>query len=287
MKKILRIFVIAVTGAMVFSSCDPIKDSQTLTGSVTEADVKAKVIVEPVMRDGKKSNYIHLNSSALAPAVTQFKYGIGTYAGSNGTVQGYVVPGNYNVMVTVLNADGTMLAPIAFPVTVEACYDVAPQWEMLCGTGEKVWTWNEAESKVWGNGGYLADTKPSWWGEPVGNMEGQMKGNGKGATMVFSGDGATLVKHKTDGSSESGTFSFDMSKTKKSAANDGLWSIGKFNTVGVTVLCGKAQNQGEGPVYAYDIMKLDDQHLVLAWSETGDSNGAWGGCWFWMFVPKQ
>jgi hypothetical protein len=283
MKKILGIFVTAAMGVMLFSSCDPIKDKTEMTGSVTEADVKAKVVVEPVVKDGKKSNYIRLSSDGLAPCVTQFKYGVGTYSGPDAVVLGYVVPGNYNVMVTVLNADGTMLDPIAFPVTVEECYDVVPEWALLCGTGAKVWTWDERESRVWGNGGYLRDQKPTWWGVAVSDMNGQMAGNGQGATMTFSADGAILTKKRNDGVTEEGSFSFDMSKTKNKDGGGGLWSIGKLNTTGVTVLSGKAQNKGEGPVYSYDIIKLNSQEMVVAWSEDGDGAGAGGGCWYWMF----
>jgi len=288
MKKILGILATIVMGYLSFVSCNPIENRDVMKGSVTEADVRAKVTVESAMRDGKKSNYIHVNSDGLAPCVTSFTYGLGTYVGTDATVQGFVVPGTFNVYVNVLNADGTTLPPIAFPVTVEECFDVAPQWAMICGSGEKVWTWDASQGNVWGNGGYLADTQPSWWGQTPADVNGQSNATneGAGATMTFSADGATLVKTKSDGNKEAGTFSFDMTKTKNSAATDGLWSIGKFYTKSVTVLCGKAQNRGEGPVNEYDILKLDDQSMVLAWSDDGDDAGSWGECWFWMFTVQ-
>ncbi|MDR2148494.1 MAG: hypothetical protein LBE91_18785 [Tannerella sp.] len=288
MKKILGIFVIAVMGVMSFGSCDSIENREVMKGAVTEAEVRAKVTVEAVVRDGVKSNYIHVNSDGLANCVTSFKHGLGTYVGTNAVVQGFVVPGTFDIYVNVLNADGTMLPPIPFSVTVDECFDVAPEWELLCGTGEKVWTWDASQSRVWGNGGYLADKQPAWWGEPLGNINGQSnaKGEGDGATMVFSASGATLVKHRADGTVQSGTFSFDMSKTKTSAADGGTWAIGKLNTTSVTVLCGKAQNKGEGPVYNYDIIKLTDTEMVLAWPEEGDGGGGWSGCWYWMFKAQ-
>jgi len=288
MNKILGIFVIAVIGVMSFVSCDPVNDREVMKGNVTEADVKAKVTVEAVVMEGKKSNYIHVNSDGLAPCVTSFKHGLGTFVGTNGTFQAFVVPGTFDVYVNVLNADGTMLPPIAFPVTVEECFNVAPEWALFCGDGERVWTWDSSQNWVWGNGGYLADTHPNWWGLPPAdiNTQSNATNEGAGAKMTLSADGATLTKTKSDGSSVAGTFNFDMSKTKVSAADGSTWSIGKFYTTSVTVLCGKAQNQGEGPVYEYDIISLDNQHMVLAWSETGDDQGAWGGCWFWMFQSE-
>ena len=288
MKKILGILITAVVSVMFFGSCDPIEDRQEMKGAVTEADVRAKVTVEAVVRNGVNSNYIYVNADGLAPCVVSFKHGLGTFVGTNGTFQGFVVPGTFDVYVNVLNADGTMLSPIAFPVTVDQCFDVAPEWELFCGTGFKTWTWDNSQPLVWGNGGYLADKQPAWWGRPLAEVgsETNAAGEGEGATMIFSADGATLVKHRTDGTTQSGTFSFDMSKTKVSAQDGSTWSIGKFNTVGVTVPCGKAQNKGEDPVYVYDIIQLTDQQMVFAWSEDGDGAGAWGGCWFWMFKAE-
>ncbi len=286
MKKILGIVVIAIMGLISFGSCEPVENRDVMKGAVTEADVRAKVTVEAVVRDGKKSNYIQVSSEGLAPCVTSFKHGLGTFVGTNGMFQGFVVPGDFTVEVNVLNADGTMLPPVSFPVTVEACYDVAPEWELFCGTGEKVWTWDGSKNWVWGNGGYLADKQPAWYGEPIGRMEEIAPGEGEGATLTFSASGATLVKHRSDGSIQSGTFSFDMSKTKTSAADGTTWAIGKLNTSSATVLCGRAQNQGEGPVYSYDIISLTDTEMVLAWSEGGDGAGAWGGCWYWVFKAQ-
>ena len=49
----------------------------------------------------------------------------------------------------------------------------------------------------------------------------------------------------------------------------------------VMIVCGKSPNEGNGPVYSYDILKLDDQKMVLSYPEPGA--GSWGTAWFWMF----
>jgi len=300
MKNILGIFVTIVIGAMTFTSCDPVNNREVMKGAVTEADVRAKVKIESIpfeseITPGKmvNSNYIRITSDGLAPCVTSFTHGLGTFYGTDiDSLQAFVVPGTFDVYVNVINADGTSLPPIAFPVTVDECFNVAPEWATFCGEGEKVWTWDpnaDSQSRVWGNGGYLSDTQLAWWGQTAEDVNGQSNAlnEGAGAFMTLSADGATLTKTKSDGSVVAGTFRFDMSKTKNSANDPSvLWSIGKFYTTGVTVLCGKAQNQGEGPVYEYDILKLDDNHLVLGWPETGDSEGAWGGCWYWLFKSE-
>ena len=47
------------------------------------------------------------------------------------------------------------------------------------------------------------------------------------------------------------------------------------------MLCGKSPNEGNAPVYSYDILKLDDQKMVLAYPEP--KSKAWETAWFWMF----
>ena len=234
------------------------------------------VSVTAEMRNGKRSNYILLKSDGL-DALSSFDYGLGTYVGTNGRVQ-VVSRGDNKVSFTALNADGTKLTK-DFTVNVEELYDVAPEWEMFCGNGSKVWTWDSQAEAVWGNGGYLGNTAPGWWTVKAADMNGQTPGEGVGATMTFSVVGSSLVKAKTAGGKEQGAFSFDMSK--KTMADGNVWAIGKLSTKGVSVLSGKQPNHGNAPVTEYDILKLTATEMVLAWPEPGE--GAWGTAWFWLF----
>ncbi len=101
--------------------------------------------------------------------------------------------------------------------------------------------------------------------------------------MQFTIAGARLIKNYNDGTSQQGSFTFDMSKI---TLDDGgnVWAKGKLNTKNVTVLCGKSPNESNAPVYNYDILKLTGTNMVLSYPEPGA--GSWGTAWFWMFKTQ-
>ena len=292
MKKITGLFILMVA-AIAFISCDPVEnriDPANGRTAVTMADIDKYVTVTQQTIEGKASNYFSMNSDGLQ-ALSQFQHGLGTIVGpgtNNQYVQCFVVPGQQSIVFTALNADGTRVSK-TFNVNVEECFNVAPEWALFCGTGSKVWSWDDQASSVWGNGGYLGNTSPGWWTIALGSsdLETQVPGEGKGATLTFSAMGSSLVKTRTDGTTQAGTFSFDMSKIKTTDGNapaaDGsnIWAIGQLNTSAVTVLIGIGPNNNKAPIYSYDILKLNENQLVLAWPEPGV--GAWGTAWFWMF----
>ncbi|MDR0232628.1 MAG: hypothetical protein LBI82_10995 [Dysgonamonadaceae bacterium] len=164
--------------------------------------------------------------------------------------------------------------------------DITETLLLLTGGSEKTWTWDGGKNEVFGNGAYLSDTQPSWWGCSATDISTQTETDGIGASMTFSATGAMVKTWQDNDTKVFGTFSIDMTKTKMNAEDTDIWSIGKFYTDNVTVLMGKKMNRGEGPIYEYDIIKLNATELVLAWPEDGDSTGAWGACWFWMFKAK-
>ena len=276
MKKVC-IYIMAVA-SVAFAGCDPIEDRQSMTGGIT-AD-QLNISATPEIRDGVNSNYVLLQSDGNA-TLSSWDYGSGTLVGTQGTVQ-LLLTGDNEIIFTGLNADGTKITK-TITVRVDRLYDVADEWGYLCGSGEKVWTWDTQASSVWGNGGYLGNSSPGWWTVQVGDMNGQAAGEGAGAEMVFKLKGAALVKNRNNSTSEQGTFTFDMSKT---TLDDGgnVWAIGKLNTRNVTVLAGKQPNNGDAPVYEYDILKLTDEEMALSFPEPGA--GAWGTAWFWMFRAK-
>ncbi len=103
---------------------------------------------------------------------------------------------------------------------------------------------------------------------------------GPGAKMIFSLRGATFTKVKSDGTTETGTFSFNMnSKTMDDAG--AVWAKGKLTLKGTTILNGISPNEGGIKIYEYDILTLDDEKMVLSHPEPGV--GAWGTAWFWVF----
>src|SRR5690606_34945877 len=97
---------------------------------------------------------------------------------------------------------------------------------------------------------------------------------------VFALSGSSLTKVKSNGETEAGSFSFDMSKII-TLDNGNVWAKGKLTTRGVTVLCGKSPDEGSVPVYEYDMLVVNDDQLILSYAPPGTA--AWGAAYFWVF----
>ena len=274
MKKITGLLIIVVT-VLAFVSCDPIENRMEMKGATTMEKINQYVSVTAEMRNGIRSNYLILKSDGI-DALSMFDYGMATYVGTNGRVQ-LILPGDVDVIYTALNADGTKLQK-TFTVNVEQCFDVPPEWELLCGTGTKVWTWDDQWPNYYGMGDAFADY-PTWW---CPAPDDQVSGEGFGATMSLTAKGAVLEKVRTNNTTETGSFSFDMD------AKNANWSrsMGKFNTRGATVLAAKNTGDDDGIVYTFDILTLNENEMVLGKLNDESSNpnsDGWGQINFWMF----
>jgi len=277
MKKSILLSILAVS--VLLASCEPIEHRDVLQGGITESQLNISAI--PEIRDGVNSNYIQLNSDGNA-CLSSWNYGFGTLVATKGTVK-VMAKGPNTIVYTGLNADGTMITK-SITVQVDALYDVEPEWALFCGdSGLKDWVWDNTVAGPWGNGGYKGNNAPGWWVVSINDINGQAPGEGAGASMTFSLIGAKIIKNYNDGTTAEGSFTFDMSKI---TYDDGgaVWAKGKLNTKNVTVLCGKSPNEGNAPVYSYDILKLTENNLVLSYPEPGA--GSWGTAWFWVFMKK-
>jgi len=282
MKKLIIycLFIVAVT----FTACDPIEDRDSLTGSVTadELDITAT----PIIVDGVNSNKVVLENHS--PVLSWWNYGVGTSQRATDTVL-MVVTGTQTITFTGRNGDGSTVTKELTVDIDELSFEVPEQWGYLCGEGSKTWVWDDTQADnsnsgtagptVWGNGGYLGCTAPCWWNVSLADVDGSAPGEGDGATMVFSTAGATLTKNLTDGTSEAGTFSFDMTDYL-----DG-WSIGTLKTNGVTVLAGFVINDATD-AYEYNILTLDDDYMSLSVPRDGVTS-SWGEATFWMFKAQD
>jgi hypothetical protein len=278
MNKKLIYPILALASLMV--ACDPAEDRAVLSGAIT-AD-QLNISATPQVIDGKNSNYIDLNSDG-APVLSSWNYGSGMTTATKTTVQ-LVVGGANDIVFTGRNHDGSTITK-TLTVQIDTLVNVPAEWGYFCGSGEKAWVWDDtqADQKVWGNGGYLGSVAPSWWTVSIDEMSGQADGEGGGAEMVFSVAGASLTLNKSDGSSEKGSFSFDMSDVTLDESGE-VWAKGRLNTIGTSVLAGVSPNEGNARISRYDILVLDNEKMVLAYPEPGA--GAWGTAWFWMFRAK-
>lgn len=259
-------------GAILCVACDPVETREDIGSPITaeQLDVTATALVV----DGKNSNKVILENHS--PVLSNWDYGIGTSTRAYEEVL-LALTGDNKITFKGLNPDGSIITKELTVKVDVLSFAVPAQWQILCGSGEKTWTWSEAD-KVYGNGSYMGDLAPSWWAMPASEVDGQAAGEGKGASMVFSIAGATLTKIKADGSETKGTFSFDMTKTIDK------WSIGQFTTKGVTVLAGHIINDNTD-CYNYEILTIDDKNLVLAAPRAG-VNSAGGEATFWVFKAK-
>ncbi|MGV3762035.1 hypothetical protein [Parapedobacter sp.] len=260
---------------VAFSACEPIEDRMEMSGAITaeQLDVTATLI----QVDGKNSNKVALDNRS--PVLSSWNYGTGVTQRKTDTVL-LVTTGENKIEFTGLNADGTKVTKTLTVHVDELTFDVPLEWGYLTGGSEKTWVWDDSQPAVWGNGGYLGSRKPEWWMLSVADIDGQAPGEGDGASMVFALSGSRLTKVKSNGDTEAGTFSFDMTKIT-TLDNGDVWAKGKLTTRGVTVLCGKSPDEGSAPVYEYDILIINGDQLVLSYAPPG--TGAWGAAYFWVF----
>lgn len=245
-------------------------------GGAISAD-QLQVSATPLVVDGKNSNKVVLDNTS--PVLSSWDYGVGISHKKTDTVL-LVVEGENEIVFTGLNPDGSEITKTLTVHVDELAFDVPLEWGYLTGGLEKEWVWDDTQPAVWGNGGYMGDTAPAWWTLPIADIDGQAPGEGAGAKMVFSLKGAKLTKIKSNGDTETGTFSFDL--TKQTVLEDGsTWAKGKLTTNDVSVLCGISPNEEGAAVYEYDILILNNDQMVLSYPEPGAA--AWGTAWFWMF----
>lgn len=278
MKKIYTYTILALSMLTLLFACEPIEPRESMGGEIEASQLN--VTATPVIVDGKKSNKIALDNHS--PVLSLWDYGIGTSVKTTDTIL-MVSTGNHNITFTGINPNGTRIEKV-LPVEVEELsFPVPPEWAYLVGEGTKTWVWDETAPAVWGNGQYLDSNAPAWWTLKIGDIDGQAKGEGEGASMEFTLQGAKLTKYKSDGSATTGAFSLDMNTIVKKA--DGtIWAKGKLITRGVGVLCGISPNEGGKEVSEYDILILDNKKMILSYPEPGAEQGGTG--WFWVFRAK-
>ncbi len=273
-----RLFIYTALLTAAFTACDPIENRDEMTGAIT-AD-QLQISATPVVVNGKNSNKIILENNS--PCLTLWDYGLGTSTRAYQEVL-LVLPGENTIKFTGLNADGTTITKELTVKVDELSFEVPKEWALFCGTGVKTWTWEDS-APCYGNGGYLSNVAPGWWLVNVDDVGGQVPGEGKGAELIFSTAGSKLTKKRTDGTTEAGTFSFDMSKTTNDAGGTNLWGIGKLATKNVTILVAKSPDSSEGAPLELDILKLTDAQMALSYAPAG--TGAWGTAHYWVFKAK-
>lgn len=274
MKRYIAYITILIS-TFTLISCEPIEDRLDMGGAISAEQLSVTAV--PLVINGKNTNKVILNNSS--PVLSSWDFGTGTTQKKTDTVL-MVVAGENEIIFTGRNPDGSQITS-TLKVNVEDMYfPVPPEWGYLTGGSVKEWAWDDTKPAVWGNGGYLASSAPAWWVVPIADIDGQSPKEGAGAKMVFSLRGAKFSKVKSDGTTEEGTFSFNMD-SKSVASNGTVWGKGKLTLKGTTILNGISPNEGNAKIYEYDILLLDNKQMVLSHPEPNVAE--WGTAWFWMF----
>jgi hypothetical protein len=147
----------------------------------------------------------------------------------------------------------------------------------VMGPFEGDWTWASGVT-TWGNGAYLVNPAPNWWWQLQAgtDLDGQGANPGEGmpeSSMTFTS--RELILNRSNGTTAKGTYKFN---TDKVVAN---WSIGTLETDGTTVLVGTGPNGNTEEVFAYDVLSITDNRMVLSYAPAG--TGSWGTGHFWIF----
>jgi len=163
----------------------------------------------------------------------------------------------------------------------------------LCGeAGQKIWTWDYESGWDGKIAFYLGSVSEGgtaqWWTQYT-----MKAGEGEGARMVFGHEkrfGGRLTLLRTNGTEGQGKFEMDPQHRYRTGQYN---ATGRILTSRITVLHGVGSD-GAAPnafVDVYDILKLDDQHLVLAYPNNMTADNftydAWDGCTYWFFKAVE
>lgn len=261
---------------LLFAACDPILDKDEIGAIVPQSDFKYTITQDPT------NDYIVYIKNETPGVLFKWNSGWETSYQQNDTL---IIPiaGATPIKVTAVTAGGLVDFEVNLTVTKQqpGAFSEA-YWSQLTNLGAgKTWVWDNTKSAVWGNGGYKGCNSPCWWTVGYADMAGQ---NAQNDEMTFKLSGGYKLSLKAEmypnpGNIE-GTFVLDMNSTI------GSWSIGLLKTQEVTIVRGVNPNGGNAPFYAYNILALNDNELVLAAPEGGAGAGDWSTAWFWLFKPK-
>lgn len=271
MKKIL----IAVLSALALYACDPVVDNKEMGGILSESELQLDV--HATTQGGNQ--IVLINKTPNVGSYWNYITDVST--NQQDTI---LLPflGKQTITFTGLCDGGTVTTTRTVNITT-IDHKLANEWTLFAGSGidGKTWVWNSSspDDAVYGTGGYLGDSAPSWTVTSVANVENSTD------EMTFDlNGGPNFTKKSADGTVlEKGSFKFNMSKVKNQSSSD-PWSIGQLQFTGATVLSGHSFYNPSNIIYTFDIIKLTEDELVLSYA--ADGTAEWDEATFWSFKKK-
>ncbi len=283
MKKNILFILPALIGMMLMS-CEPQRDSIELGRLIDPSEVQ--LTVENTTPGG---NEIHLkNNTPLIEGYWDYVAG-----GTNAKEITVVLPmvGDLDMTFYAVGDGGT--TKIVKTVTIENFdHPVAPEWALFASLDPegKTWVWDDTKP-CYGTAGYGNDLGPSWNTVSVG---GDQQGRPIDADdyMVFDLAGGANFTKSYQGTIEKGSFVFSMYaedklKWKDNNAGAGVvWSYGTLTISGSSVLGGVKMWDANTVARTYEIIKLTEDEMVLAYADAGSAYATWQEATFWVFKAE-
>ncbi len=283
MKKILFAVPAALIAVFGLISCNPLTDNETAEANISSEQLTSEL---QITAESEGNNNLTVYTS---PTRYIWVYDASTNAlvGRGTVVDIQVLPDTTSEVTASYYAvaygqDGTTVQSSAKSITVNNFTKLDSILTTVFGNGNGGYTsyrytWNEAASDgVWGNGGYLESTGPTWWIVQASEIDAQAVGKNlpnDGLSGWFDmGLGAGGVKTSRG---ETGTVTISSSVMKSG------WDIGTLTFSGTIPLMGIMVNYSNQRQYVYQILKCSDGELRLCAGEPGA--GDWGTAWFWNF----
>jgi hypothetical protein len=284
--------------ALLVTSCSPIESDETLGGVLPVNEVKGTV------KNYKPGSNILILENETPGTAVFWDYIGGVLSLRQSDTLAIPFVGTLMIRQTLLCDGGQVTKEI--PVTIvrtkndpedDAKYPINPMWGLLAGTtvDGKTWIWSDNTSWAgpYGKGGYGTSPWPDWSG--IENISKLPEHNGISPDQEMKFDlvgKPNFTKRTLSGEVlEEGLFSWILySKPQPTVPDMGYpWAIGQLTLKGATVLSGFGYDDTKGttPIYTYDIVKLTDTEMVLAWAANGTKFGDWlESATMWCFKKK-
>lgn len=264
----------AVMAALILlAGCNPVESRSEMTGAITAEQLDISVTPETV--NGVRSNKLILENRS--PTLSHWDYGTGTSSKAYDEVLVTSV-GDIDILFTGLNGDGTAVSR-TITVNVESIVYEVTGMDKFIGSGSKTWVFDAFtdNNHPYGIGG-VGDRSATWWGPEYGEF------NEWDASITFSLDGgAIFTKTLSDGTTQKGSFSFNLAKKV------GNWSKGILSLKGATIPNAYSINNRGAEAYDFYIIELEDDLMILAnisGNGVPDAPGEGSEANFWIFRPE-
>lgn len=269
---------------LLFASCEPVENRDKLGNLLSESELVFDIIQEPA---GGNTVIFENKTPGVIP---YFAWG-GEYSNQPRTEAYIPFAGEYTVTFTAFTAGGPVSISKDFTVNQnDPEYFANPAWDLLTGNGAgKTWViasdvpTSEFSGVFWGNGSYLGNWF-SWsedWGAKKDDYPRDMDINGE---FYFDLEGGLNFQSTEHGKTATGSFNLQVADEDRVLTDAGeIWSIGKLDLAGASIPYGISVNEDNKIIYQFDICRLTEDELVLAYQNPSVD---YGETWFWRFKRK-